>query len=163
MIWLIHELSRVWIDRHVRLMWTCHAFLFVVDRRWWQPNNSLQSLDHLFIYNFLSTLEANISEGYNGYVCMVYQTQCDPIAWCNDDDSTICYEHEGQQRQKYPIWIVNNSYNLSWQWLKKKQIKMTNMCTLSWLQSEQIWLMFPLYLLQSSTQWPHVDWIYYPR
>ena len=51
-------------------MWTWDGFLLVVDWQQWQPNNSLQYFDYLFIYTFLNTLEANVSEVYNGYVYM---------------------------------------------------------------------------------------------
>ena len=57
----------------------CDGFSLVVDQRRWRPNNRLQSFDYLFIYTFLTTLEAKVSEEYNGYVYMVYQTQCDSI------------------------------------------------------------------------------------
>ena len=67
-IWFIHELSQVQIYWHVQLMWMCDGFSLVVDRRRWRPNNRLQSFDYLFIYTFLTTLEANVSEEYNGYV-----------------------------------------------------------------------------------------------
>ena len=77
---------------------------------------------------------------------MVYQTQCDFVTQCNGDDSTIWYDHK--QRRKDPISIVNNSYNLSRQWLKMKRNKTTNMYTLSCLNSEQIWLLSTLYLLR---------------
>ena len=144
-------------------MWTCNGFLLIVDRRRWWPNNSLQSLDYLLSIPFLTTLEANVSEAYTGYVYMIYQTQCDSIAQCKDNYSTICYENKRRRRRKYPILIVNNSYNLSWQWLKTKQNKTNNMYTLSCIDSEKIWMLSPLYLLRLSTQWPHAYYTYHPQ
>ena len=52
-------------------MWTRVGFLLVVDLRRWRPNNSLQSFDYLLSIPFLTTLEANVSVAYNGYVYMV--------------------------------------------------------------------------------------------